>query len=116
MLKAVRKRNPKRIKKILQYYNAIVDNTREALLLSGVPNKLIFFYLFMPPKLEEMIPEDVVLFYREIRKNVVIYLRQSGFTQREISLRLGGSSYHIVSKILKEHEKEIGRASCRERV
>lgn len=96
-----------KVLKIKEYYQNIVRNTREAFILAGIPKGLVFFEMFFPPDFEYMVPEDVVNFYKETRKAVILHLRKLGFTQREIARRLGGGSYHIVHQVLKDQEEKI---------
>lgn len=94
-----------KIQEILDQYRYIVTNTHEALELAGVPKKLLYYYTFVWPDLNEVLPEDIVKFFDELRVQVIIYLRKMGFSQREIARRLKGGSYFIVNQVLQEYEK-----------
>src|SRR3990167_3990471 len=91
---------------IKESYAQMVTNVREALELAGVPRRMTYFYTYLPPKLEDMIPEDAVNFYHQTRDSIILYLHEIGFSQREIARRLGGAQYHIVNEVLKDNAPE----------
>lgn len=101
------------VKSIMQTYVEVVNNTRRALIFAGVPERLTFFYIFIPPQFQTMLPEDVIDFYRDIQKAVIIYLSGMGFSQREIARRLRGGSYALVVEALqsvKNSKKKHGKS------
>lgn len=95
-----------RIKQITDDFDEFYKNTREALELAGVPNDIIFPYLHKQENFKNLIPEDVVLFYKLMRSQIIVHLHSIGFTNREISRRLGGGSYHIVVDALKVYKEK----------
>jgi len=96
-----------KIQEIVTTYYEVVDNTKKALTYAGVPQRLHFFYIFMPPDFENMLPEDVVNYYRDFQKAVIIYLWRIGLSQREIARRLRGGSYALVVEALKEVKSSL---------
>lgn len=97
--------NEQTIQEILKSYNRIVENTKEALVAAGVPRKEVYFYVFIPPDFDYLLPDDCLKFYKDIRSQIIIHFRKLGFSQREIARRIGGSSYDTVNKTLLAWEK-----------
>lgn len=93
--------NKEQVENILKTYYEVVENTKRALVFAGVPERLLFFYIFMPPQLGALMLEDTINFYRDMQKAVVIHMRDMGLSQREIARRLRGGSYALVVEALK---------------
>lgn len=97
-----------KIKTVLENYREMVVNIREALRLAGLPEAMIIRETINLPDLEKLLPEDVVKFYEEVKVMTILFLNNLGFSTREISKRIGGSSKDIVSKILNDYfPKEV---------
>lgn len=90
------------VKKTLQSYRNFRDNTREILSDSGVPDNLIEMYLYEPPVYNKLMPEELITLYQEVRTQLILTLDGRGFSQREISKRLGGSTQKTISVFLKK--------------
>lgn len=107
--------NKEQVEKILATYYEVVKNTQRALVFAGVPERLLFFYIFMPPALGSMMLEDTLNFYRDLQKAIIIHMRDMGLSQREIARRLRGGSYALVVEALKNitssEEEEDGHTN-----
>lgn len=105
------------VKEILETYNKMVQNTREALRLAEVPESQIVIYTINLPDLQRMIPEDIVRLYNDVKKLTTISLHELGFSQRETSRRLGGpSNYPYVNKTILEYQSQnkVNKATIEE--
>lgn len=100
----------KRVEQVMESFEDVRSKTHEALVLAGVPMHLVYLYTFGMPSEGNLIPEDIVNLYRNVRKDIILYLHRLGFTQREIARRLGGGCYHIVVEALKEEAGKLGSA------
>ena len=85
--------NEKRKEEILMSYRTYVENTKNALRLLDFPESSILTNTINLPDFDKLIPEDVVKFYRDIRKLVVFHLNRNSMSAKEISRRMGGASY-----------------------
>ena len=88
---------------ILGKYREMVSGIREALRLAGMPETMIVFNTINLPDLKKLLPEDVVKFYNEVKVMTILYLHDIGFSNQEISRRIGGNSNVAVASILKEY-------------
>lgn len=102
--------NEEKIKEILDTYKETILKIEEALALAGVPSNLIPIYTIYFPQFQRMLPEDAIKIFKNLRELLIIYLRELGFTHREIARRIGGSGTTTVFEILKKYnmlESEI---------
>lgn len=74
---------------ILLSYRKTVESTREALRSSGLTEHQIINETINFPDLNKIIPDDVIKFFRDIRKIVILHLSHVGWTARKISQNLG---------------------------
>lgn len=88
---------------IMGEYRDMIVNIREALRLAGMPETMIIYNTINLPDLKKLLPEDVVKFYNEVKVMTVLYLNDIGFSNSEISRRVGGNSATVVAQILKEY-------------
>jgi hypothetical protein len=94
------------IEEIITIYNSVVDNSLEALKNAGVSKNIAALYLYQKPKISKLSPQNAILLYDEIRKQIILHLHTFGFSQREIARRLGGGCYHIVTETLQVNNKK----------
>lgn len=92
-----------KVNEILGKYKEMVSNIREALRLAGMPEAMIIYNTINLPDLKRLLPEDVMKFYSEVKVLIVLYLHELGFSNAEISRRIGGHSNVVVAEILKEY-------------
>ena len=92
-------------KEIIDVLLEVMDKTKEALSELGMPANMIELNTNFHPDFEKLLPEEVITLFREFRLEMVLYLNRRGFSQREISRRMGGSSQKTVNKVLKESKK-----------
>lgn len=90
---------------ILETYRQMVSKVHQALKLTDMPDNMIIAEIINLPDLTMLIPEDVMRFYKEVRTTVILHFHNMGFSRREITRRLGGSSYAIVQQTIESYEK-----------
>jgi len=78
-------------------------SAREVLRASEMPQNEIEKVVNPLPDFEKLLPEEVISIYSRIRIEMVLYLHDRGFSQREIAKRMGGSTQPVMHKILKIH-------------
>jgi hypothetical protein len=96
------------IRKILTAYQEQTKNIQEALRVAECPDTLVDCYVLSSVltvcDFEKMLPEDVIKLFKDIRTIIILHLYNAiGLSEREIARRIGGSSIHIVRKILEEN-------------
>ena len=94
-----------KVQEALAILERVFNNTKQILVDCEIPANLIESYMTRVPDFNKMYPDEVVKFYQGIRHEMISYLNRKGFSQREISRRLGGSTHRIVNLELKK-EKE----------
>lgn len=92
---------------IIKTYKEQTANIQEALRLSGLDESAVQFKTLNLPDLQKMNPEQIQKFYTYIREVVVLYFNDNGFSEREISRRLGGHTRNMVQKILGKIKQDI---------
>lgn len=90
---------------ILNTYGDMISKVHQALRLAGMPDNQIIAEMINLPDLNTLLPEDVTRFYKEVRTSVILHFHSLGFSRREITRRLGGSSYAIVQQTIESFEK-----------
>ena len=85
----------------------MVENVREALRIAEMPEQMIVYQTINLPALERLLQEDVLNFFNEVKTMTIFHLSNLGFSNGEISRRLGGNSEVTVSKILKEYKPAV---------
>jgi hypothetical protein len=97
--------NEEKIKQIINAYRVAIKNTEEALRLSDMPDNMIALYTINFPSFNQLIPEDAINIYKNIRDGIIIYLYNLGFNYREIANRLGGSTKTTVFETIKRYKE-----------
>ena len=87
---------------LITYINTVEQTLREL----GVPENLIQQEVMFIPDFDKMLPDDVERVFQRVRFLTISYYNSHGFSQREISRRLGGTSLLSVNKYLKEIRNE----------
>lgn len=95
------------MKEILASYEAVIQNTKKALHLAGMPSRMIPLYVAHIPPFTDMLPTDVLQLYKQMREAVIRYLFSIGFSQREIVRRVGTGSYALINAILRERTASV---------
>lgn len=93
-----------KVKEILNSHKEMTKNVCEALRQANVPEPLIASYTFNTPNIDKMLPEDVLRLFKDFKKIIILYLNKMGFSQREISRRIGGNLV-LVNQTIREKEK-----------
>ena len=89
------------IESLLTSYQIAVTEIRNALKNAGLSDREILEKTANRPDFNNMLPEDVLNYYTEIKVLVILYLSKSiKLSTREIARRLGGTSYVTIHKIL----------------
>ena len=86
------------ILKLREVHNMTQSSLREL----RVPENLVQLNTTFIPNFDKLLPDDVTTLFRDIKELTIMYYNAHGFSQREISRRLGGLSTIAVSKTLKE--------------
>lgn len=84
---------------LIEYINTVQKTLRQL----GVPENLIQQETIVLPEYDKMLPDDVERVFQRIRFLTINYFYTHGFSQREISRRLGGTSVLTVNKYIKEN-------------
>jgi|WetSurSiteA1Bulk_404760.scaffolds.fasta_scaffold05680_2 hypothetical protein len=84
---------------LMEYINAVQNTLRQL----EVPENLIQQETLLLPDFDKMLPDDVEVVFQRIRFLTINYYYTHGFSQREISRRLGGTSVLSVNKYIKEN-------------
>lgn len=95
------------IKQVIEDQHKYVESVREILRESGVSESDIMLYTINLPAPEKMRIEDTLKFYEDVKKLIVIYLNNTGFSVREIARRLGGHTESKVQEIITEYKSSI---------
>ena len=87
---------------VLQDYQKYRDNVQELLREARMPENLIQLQTMVLPEMSALLPEEVEQIFQDIKRLTVLYYHARGFSQREITRRLGGQSLYTVNKMIKE--------------
>lgn len=80
-------------------------NTFKAILRAeGMTETSIESTLFQLPDFDKILPDEGVVLFLGFKKGLIWFLSKQGYSQREISRRLGGTSVRAVNEILKENK------------
>ena len=96
-----------KVKQILEVYKQTVENTKEALRIAQVPESLVIYYTINLPDFNMMIPDDIVKFYQDIRKLVILHLNKIGLSRGEIAKKIGKNQYLLIGEILKQENRNV---------
>lgn len=89
---------------ILEKYKEYVVNVKKTLKEVDHPKTLIEIDTMVLPDITHMLPEDVLRFYQDLRRLVILYFYRKGFSSREIAKRIGGNHVTIASIIKNQKE------------
>ena len=105
------------IESLLTSYQIAVAEIRQALRQAGLSEREVLQKTITIPNFNDLLPEDVLYLYKEIKVLVILYLRRSlKLSIREIVKRLGGASSATVHKILGVYSspEQVNRATLDE--
>lgn len=99
---------------ILKSFHTSVENYREALRLSGVSEASAQYLTAPLPNFNRMLPTDIKSYFQMVKEAVILHFSEIGFSHREISRRIGGSSTPAISEIIARHNPPSTTASIEE--
>lgn len=105
------------IESLLTSYQIAVAEIRNALKNAGLSDREILEKTSNRPDFNNMLPEDVLNYYTELKILVILYLSNSiKLSTREIARRLGGTSYVTIHKILEAYSspEQVKKATLEE--
>lgn len=97
--------NQTKIKEVLELFEQTRGSTQKALREMNTPTNLIELWTSHYPDFNKLYPQEIIEIFTKLREAFIVHLHAKGFSRREISQRMGGSSAPVINKVLKKHEE-----------